>query len=163
MTDRRPGLYARLLVSGRLAALVALSVVAGGIGGAWAVAGAPGLERVTVMTVSDDGTATADDPARKSAGPTSSKVSKEPKEPKAAKSGRPTDAGKPSGAGKPPKAAKAAKPAGSGDKGQGVHGRCVSAVATSDATGGPNDNHGGAVSAAAKSCPRPTPAATANR
>jgi hypothetical protein len=41
-----------------------------------------------------------------------------------------------------------------------VHGRCVSAVARSDATGGENDNHGGVVSAAAKDCPRPSPATT---
>ena len=161
MNDRRPGPYARLLAHGRLAALLALSVVAGGVGGAWAVAGAPGLDRVTVMTVSDDGTATADeDAAEKSAEP------QKTKEPKAEKTGRPADAGKPSGAGKPSKAAATtgpAKPEKSGDGSRGIHGRCVSAVATSDATGGPNDNHGGAVSEAAHTCPHPTPAASATR
>lgn len=37
----------------------------------------------------------------------------------------------------------------------GVHGKCVSKVARdNDAVGGPHHNHGGAVSAAAHSCPR---------
>jgi hypothetical protein len=37
---------------------------------------------------------------------------------------------------------------------QGVHGKCVSAVARDhNAVGGPHNNHGGAVSAAAHSCP----------
>src|SRR3990170_4104063 len=36
------------------------------------------------------------------------------------------------------------------DGSQGEHGAAVSAVAQSDAVGGPNDNHGGAVSAVAR-------------
>ena len=154
----RPGPYARLLAHGRLAALVALSVVAGGVGGAWAVAGAPGLDRVTVMTVSAD----ADDAApEKSAEPQKSKAPKAEKSDRPSGAGKPSDAGKPSSAGKPSKAPKSTGPGASGTGAKGVHGRCVSKVATSDATGGPNDNHGGAVSAAAKSCPHPTPAASA--
>jgi len=153
MNDRRPGPYARLLAQGRLAGLVAVAVVAGAVGGAWAVAGAPGLDRVTVMTVSDDG------------GGAHSSLTKEPgksRELKVDKTGRPADAGKPSS--KPSsKPSKAPKTAGSGSPGaQGLHGRCVSKVARSDATGGPNDNHGGAVSAAAKNCPRPSAAASAD-
>ena len=149
MNDRRPGPYARLLAQGRLAGLVAVAVVAGAVGGAWAVAGAPGLDRVTVMTVSDDG------------GGAHSSLTEEPaksKELKVDKTGRPADAGKPSS--KPSKAPKAARSGSPGAQGQ--HGQCVSKVARSDATGGPNDNHGGAVSAAAKSCPRPSAAASAD-
>ena len=74
---------------------------------------------------------------------------------------RPGSAAFGAGAGKPSKAPKSTGPGASGTGAKGVHGRCVSKVATSDATGGPNDNHGGAVSAAAKSCPHPTPAASA--
>ncbi len=40
-----------------------------------------------------------------------------------------------------------------GGEPQGAHGACVSAVARSSATGGENDNHGGAVSRAAHTCP----------
>ena len=151
MDERRPGPYARLLLHGRLAALVALSVVAGGVGGAWAVAGAPGLDRTTVVTVADDSA------AGESAEPKASK------EPKPAKTGRPTDVGKPSDAAKPSKAAKAPKTGrdAAADGPRGVHGRCVSAVARSDANGGPHKNHGGAVSKAAQSCPHPTPSGTA--
>lgn len=43
---------------------------------------------------------------------------------------------------------------------RGAHGACVSAVARGAATGGKNDNHGGAVSRAAHTCAKPA-AATA--
>lgn len=71
--------------------------------------------------------------------------------PEAAKSAKPP---------KPTHAAKSAKPTrtAGAEGAQGVHGACVSAVARSDAVGGKNDNHGGAVSAAAKSCPKPSAA-----
>jgi hypothetical protein len=166
MKDSRPGPYARLLAHGRLAALVAISVVAGGVGGAWAVAGAPGLDRVTVMTVSDTGAATAaeqgdDSTAGESAEPEKSKAPKSEKSGRPTKAGKASSAGKPAGAGKPSKGPKAGG-SGASAGSHGLHGRCVSAVATSDATGGPNDNHGGAVSAAAKACPRPTQAASAD-
>lgn len=43
---------------------------------------------------------------------------------------------------------------------RGAHGACVAAVARGAATGGKNDNHGGAVSRAAHTCAKPA-AATA--
>jgi hypothetical protein len=60
------------------------------------------------------------------------------------------------GAAKADKPDKPAKQKGSaaerGGAPQGAHGACVSAVARSSATGGENDNHGGAVSRAAHTC-----------
>ena len=153
------GLLESLAARGRTTTLLLAAVLLGGIGGAWAVAGAPGLGPVTVSTVADG-----------SGSPSSTEAT-----------GRPTDAGRPSDAGKPDKPGKPAKTGAPGaeadeaeeseesdkaqktdkpDGAQGVHGRCVSAVARSSATAGPNDNHGGAVSAAAKDCPRPSPATT---
>jgi hypothetical protein len=50
--------------------------------------------------------------------------------------------------------------AGSGE--DGVHGRCVAAVARDpDAVGGPHHNHGWAVSRAAHTCPHPAPSGSA--
>lgn len=137
----------RLMLGSRAAALLAVAVLAGAVGGAWAVAGAPGLDRVTVLTVADDSPNDSASSPPASAAETS-KAPTATKSPKPAKTGKPDDAGKPDGAGK------------QGSGAQGVHGRCVSKVARGDATGGPNDNHGGAVSAAARNCPRPSPAAT---
>ena len=145
------GLLESLAARGRTSSLLLAAALLGGVGGAWAVAGAPGLDGVTVVRTVADG----------SEAPAGSQAT-----------GRPTDAGRPSDAGKPDRTgepgARADKPdkpekadkVEKADGAQGVHGRCVSAVARSDATGGPNDNHGGAVSAAAKDCPRPSPATT---
>ena len=143
------GLLESLAARGRTTTLLVAAALLGGVGGAWAVAGAPGLDGVTaVRTVADGSEA-----------------------PSTQATGRPTDAGKPDKTPKPDKTGKpdatekaekagqAAKPEKTGGA-QGVHGRCVSAVARSSATAGPNDNHGGAVSAAAKDCPRPSPATT---
>jgi hypothetical protein len=144
-----------LATHGRAATLLLAAALAGGVGGAWAVAGAPGLDQVTVHTVADE--TSAPESAESTARPTDS--------------GRPTDAGKPSPAGKASKSAKPDKPdkpdkaaqSPGGDttaSAQGAHGACVSAVARSAATGGVRDNHGGAVSAAAHDCPKPSPAST---
>jgi hypothetical protein len=137
-----------LAARGRTASLLLAAVLAGAAGGAWAVAGTPGLDRVSVRTVADE----------------------EPSGASAQVTGRPTDAGRPSHAGKPAKTGKPDQPgngdtakrdaAETADGAQGGHGRCVSEVARSDATGGDHDNHGGAVSAAAHDCPRPGPEST---
>ena len=144
------GLLESLAARGRSTTLLLAAALLGAVGGAWAVAGAPGLDSVTVRTVAD-GTES----------PSSTQST-----------GRPTDAGKPEKTGKPAKSgepgasdekAEKADPSEKADKAdgaQGVHGRCVSAVARGDATGGANDNHGGAVSAAAHDCPRPSPGPT---
>ena len=150
MSPDSRGLLESLAARGRTTTLLVAAALLGGAAGAWAVTGAPGLDSVTVRTVADG-----------SESPSSSQGTGRPTD-----AGRPSDAGKPAKSGEPgagsekaekdEKADKAAK----ADGDQGVHGRCVSAVARSDATGGPNDNHGGAVSAAAQDCPRPSPAAT---
>jgi hypothetical protein len=141
-----------ILAGGRAAALLAVAVLAGAVGGAWAVSGAPGLDRVTFSTVADS----SQTPSATGSTAGESAEPKKSKEPKAERSGRPEDAGKPSKAPKVPKAGSLAGASGA----HGLHGKCVSQVARSDATGGPNHNHGGAVSAAAKNCPRPAPAAS---
>lgn len=119
----------------RTVAFVAVAVLAGAVGGAWAVAGAP-TPGITVTTVSDD-----------SGDPTTTEDAAE----KAEKAAKPEKSDKAAKLPKPDKAAKAQRPE---DAASGVHGACVSAVARSDAVGGKNDNHGGAVSEAAHSCPR---------
>ena len=141
MRGRLDQLLRSLMVSTRATALVLVAVLAGAVGGAWAVAGAPGLDRVTVTTVADE----TDSPdADETAEPEKTKPPKDH-------------------SGKPGKAAQSGKPAkGNAAKtgAQGVHGKCVSAVARSNRTGGPNDNHGFVVSKAAETCPHPTPSAT---
>jgi len=124
----------------RTVAFVAVAVLAGAVGGAWAVAGAP-TPGITVTTVSDDSgdPASPDDAAR----PEEAEKTETEKRAKPEKSDKPSQ---------PDKAAKTDRHGGTG--GSGVHGACVSAVARSDAVGGQNDNHGGAVSEAAHSCPR---------
>jgi hypothetical protein len=121
----------------RTVAFVAVAVLAGAVGGAWAVAGAP-TPGITITTVSDD-----------SGDPGSTEDATEPEKAEKAEKAEKSDK-----AAKPPKPDKAEKPEKSEDAGSGVHGACVSEVARSDAVGGKNDNHGGAVSEAAHSCPR---------
>ena len=142
MRGRVDRLIRSLMVSNRVTPLVLVAVLARAVGGAWAVAGAPGLDRVTVTTVGD---ATDTSDADESSKPQKTKP------PQAHKGGKQSNAAR---AGKPAKV----KTAGTGA--QGVHGRCVSAVARSDKTGGPNDNHGFVVSKAAETCPHPTPSGT---
>ena len=108
-----------------VALLVAL--VVGVVGGTWAAASSH-LPAVTVTTVADATTPDAQ------------------------------ETGKPDQTPKAEKSAKADQPARTGVQAQGaqgVHGACVSAIAKDESiVGGRNNNHGGAVSAAAHSCPR---------
>ena len=63
--------------------------------------------------------------------------------------------GKPDQTAKPEKTATTDAQGPGASAAQGAHGACVSAVAKDEAlVGGRNNNHGGAVSAAAHSCPR---------
>lgn len=131
----------------RTLALVAVAVLAGATGGVWAVAGAPS-PGVTVTTVADENGDAADtgDEAEKPDKPAKADKAEKPEKPE--KAGKPEKSEKTDGSGSPEKTA-----------GAGVHGACVSAVARSDATGGKNDNHGGAVSQAAHTCPPKDPGA----
>lgn len=114
-----------------VALLVAL--VVGVVGGTWAAASSQ-LPTVIVTTVADATT------------------------PDAQETGRPDKTAKAEKSAKAIKPAKADKPARTGvhvQGAQGVHGACVSAIARDESlVGGPHANHGGAVSAAAHSCPR---------
>jgi hypothetical protein len=144
------GLLESLAARGRSTTLLLAAALLGGVGGAWAVADAPGLDGVTAVRTVADG---SEAPSTQATGrPTD--AGKPDKTPKPDKAGKPAATKKTE---KPDKAARSAEPA-KADGPQGAHGRCVSAVARSTATGGPNHNHGGAVSAAARSCPRPSPA-----
>jgi hypothetical protein len=61
----------------------------------------------------------------------------------------------------PEKASKSEKTGPGSDEADGVHGACVAKVAhDKSAVGGPQHNHGWAVSRAAHSCPHPSSAAT---
>jgi hypothetical protein len=144
-------LLAQAVDRARWAVLVAVAVLAGAVGGVWAVTAA-GPDSVRVSTVAGD----ASSGARKSSEPERS--DKPEKSPKPEKSD-PSRQGRGAGQDKPakPQATKGEPTAGE----RGVHGACVSAVARSDATGGPRDNHGGAVSVAAHTCPHPTPNSSA--
>lgn len=121
----------------RLAALIALAVVAG-FGVATAV-GAPGPTRLVTVVAGDQNADEATESAKPEATPEQT--------------------------GKPEKTAKPEKSDEAGTSGEeaagGGHGSCVAKVAR-DATkvGGPHHNHGGAVSRAAHTCPHPTPTST---
>ena len=148
------GLLESLATRGRATTLLLAAALLGAAGGAWVAAGAPGTGGVTAVRTVADGTATeAPGTRRPTDAARPSHAGQPDKSPKPEKSAKPDKSAKPGDADGADRTAKA-------DDGQGVHGRCVSPGARSDATGGANDNHGGAVSAAAKDCPRPTPTTT---
>jgi hypothetical protein len=118
----------------RLAALLAVALVAGFL--VASTVGAPGPARLVAVVAGDQDAATESARTERSAKPE--------------KTGKPENTGKPDDAGN-----RADEQAG------GEHGACVSKVAGDHSkVGGPHDNHGWAVSRAAKSCPHPAPTST---
>lgn len=125
-------LFERTTRGARLAALIAVALVAG-FGVATAL-GAPGPTRLVTVVAGDQSA---------SSNPTD----------EATESAKPEKTGKPAKTSKPEKSEESDE--------AGAHGACVAKVAQdASKVGGPHHNHGWAVSRAAHTCPHSTPTST---